>query len=134
MMVKELTCQEWRGASHDPIPSVFAFQGGRGFLLDPPMDDNARIETCRRYLRMEYAGNAVGLRRLAKSVAEGAFDAVTITGQGFEGGSANGQVTFEKLAYLTAAMDVLGEVDPDNDTVQPVRGALTTFAYRRIET
>jgi hypothetical protein len=80
------------------------------------MDDASRIETAKRYLRRKYATDLLGLRALADSVAECATDAVTLTGQSFEGGSHSGAVTFEPMAYLTAIEDVLAELD---DTVPP---------------
>jgi hypothetical protein len=77
------------------------------------MDDADRIATIRRYLRRTYATNLAGLRRLADTVASGATEVVTITGMGLEGGSSSGQITFERMAYLSAIEDVIAEIDPD---------------------
>lgn len=98
------------------------------------MDDTARIEIAKRWLRRKYAEDVTGLGKLVDSLAAGAFRTVTITGHQFNGGQANGEITFEKMAYLGAAMDVLAELDPDSETAAPVRGALTDFSGRYIET
>ena len=62
------------------------------------MDDNAKVATAKAYLRRKYTNDLQGLKNLADTVAASAFEHVTITGQSFEGGSAQGQVSFEKLA------------------------------------
>lgn len=78
------------------------------------MDTASRISTAKDYLRRKYAVDPAGLRALMDNVAVEATDDVIITGQSFEGGSHTGQLTFERMAYLRAIMDVLDEVDPDN--------------------
>lgn len=85
------------------------------------MDDAERIEQVKRYLRRTYAANVQGLRALADRIFEsgGATDSVTITGHSFEGGSANGQITFEPLAYLKAVNEVLAELDDDEPLETP---------------
>ena len=84
------------------------------------MDDAERIETVKRHLRRTYRADVAGLRALADKVfAAGATDAVTITGQTFEGGSAQGTVTFEPLAYLRAINEVLAELDDTEPLESP---------------
>jgi hypothetical protein len=90
------------------------------------VDDASRIATAKQYLRRTYADNINGLKALAAQVAESAFSAVTITGQTFEGGSAQGTVTFEKMAYLTAVEAVIAELD----TTAP-RPSIAAVAYFR---
>ena len=76
------------------------------------MDDAARIETLKSYLRRKYAADLVGLKALADTAVENATDPVTITGQTFEGGGHSGQITFEPMAYLAAVEAVIMELDP----------------------
>lgn len=90
------------------------------------MDDASRIATVKQYLRRKYAGDVNGLKALANQVAESAVAAVTITGQTFEGGSAQGTVTFEKLAYLAAVEAVILELDSDAP-----RPSIAAVAYFR---
>lgn len=80
------------------------------------MDDHARIETAKRYLRRTFAENVNGLKALADQLwtTGGAVNAVTITGHAFTDGSAQGQLTFEPMAYLTAVEEMIAELDPDN--------------------
>lgn len=90
------------------------------------MEDAERIATLKRYLRRTYAANVPGLKSLAASVAERATKAVTITGQTFEGGSAQGTVTFEPMAYLAAIEDVIAELDDSAPLAAP-NSALIRF-------
>lgn len=83
------------------------------------MDAAARIDTARRYLRRTYAQNLTGLLALADQVANTATEAVTLTGQSFEGGSHTGQLTFEPMAYLTAIEDIIAELDPTGAGAPP---------------
>lgn len=98
------------------------------------MDDTARIEIAKRWLRRKFAADVLGLGNLVDDIAAGAFRTVTITGHEFNGGQASGEITFEKMAYLGAAMDVLKELDDESEPAAPIRGALTSFADRVIET
>lgn len=72
-----------------------------------------RIQAAMRYLRRKYAADLPGLKSLADQVATGAFDAVTITGNAYEGGNASGLLTFEPLEYLSAVESLIAEIDPD---------------------
>lgn len=85
------------------------------FDTRPPRVDSAdRIETVKRYLRRKYAADVSGLKALAEKIfTGGATNAVTINGQSFEGGSAQGVITFEPLAYLKAVEEVIAELDDD---------------------
>lgn len=98
------------------------------------MDDAARIQIAKSYLRRKYADDVPGLRTLMEEVAACLSESVTLTGNSFEGGSASGQITFERLAYLGAIMEVLDELDPDNapEAPQPVRHA--DFSFGPLET
>ena len=100
------------------------------------MDDAARIATATRYLRRKYTGDVNGLRRLADTVATtgGAFESVTITGQGFEGGQASGALTFEPLAYLAAIEALIIELDPDNTPAGPSPSRLADFSAGYLQT
>ena len=98
--------------------------------------DASAISTAKQYLRMKYLVTAAtatalpvydlrGLRKLADEIALSAFDAVTLTGQAFEGGSHQGQLTFPRMDYLQAVMDIIAEANPTGTPQAPTR---TTFA------
>jgi hypothetical protein len=76
------------------------------------MTSAERIVAAKKYLRRKYAADLDGLKTLADSIATGAFEAVTITGNQYEGGGADGQITFEPLEYLAAVEDVIADIDP----------------------
>ncbi len=105
------------------------------------MDDAANIAVAMQYLRRKYttagvaaAADLVRLRQLADTVVEnGAFDAVTITGQGFEGGQANGQLVFPPMAYLAAIESLLLELDPTNTPAPPSRVVFADFSSSATE-
>lgn len=92
-----------------------------------------RILAAKKYLRRKYAGNLPGLKALAEQVAESAFDAVTITGNSYEGGNAAGQISFEPLEYLSAVEDVIAEMDSSAANVAPLV-MHSSFAYRPVLT
>lgn len=93
------------------------------------MTSAERIHAAKRYLRRVYANNVPGLEALATSVATSAFESVTITGSGYEGGSDTGVITFEPLEYLSALEDLISELDPT--APQPASTTIhTTFAQR----
>jgi hypothetical protein len=98
------------------------------------VDDAAKLETVKQYLRRKYATNVEGLKTLADRIAESAVKAVTITGQTFEGGSAQGVITFEKLAYLNAVEQLILELDPDNTPKAPPAVAFADFSSSHLET
>lgn len=98
------------------------------------MDDSAKLEIAKQYLRRKYLNDLAGLKTLADRIAEGAFAAVTITGQTFEGGSAQGTVTFEKLAYLGAVEQIIAELDPDHTPMAPAAVRFADFRDTSLET
>ena len=98
------------------------------------MDDAARIQTVKRHLRRTYKDNLTGLKALQISVSAGATEAVELTGNSFEGGSANGQLVFERLAYLQAILDVLDEMDPDGGAEPPPTTTHADFSYSPLQT
>ncbi len=77
------------------------------------MGDAAQnIANAKKYLRRKYAADLTGLRALADTVATEALgDAVTLTGQSFEGASHSGQLVFPRIDYLAAIEDVIRELD-----------------------
>ena len=92
-----------------------------------------RISVAKRYLRRKYANDLEGLKTLAETVAGSAFSTVTITGNAFEGGSANGQITFEPLEYLGAVEDLIAELDPEAPA-QASSVIHTDYSCRPVET
>jgi hypothetical protein len=89
--------------------------------------DLDNIYSAKLYLRRKYAADPSSLKQLADQIAACAFDAVTLTGQAFEGGSHSGQVTFPRLDYLRAIEEVIAELDT-SATPSP---ATATSAYYR---
>lgn len=94
------------------------------------MDDSTKLATVQDYLRITYSGDGVGLKALIQNIAQkqGALEAVTITGDSYEGESHHGQLALDPLLYLRAAMDVLKEIAPTLVPDAPVSGALTDFS------
>jgi hypothetical protein len=93
------------------------------------MDESAKIETLSDYLRLTWTGNPNGLRAKIDDIAKqgGALNSVVITGDAFESGAHHGQLVFEPLAFLRAAMDVLRELDPTLVPEPAPRGALVDY-------
>ncbi len=88
-----------------------------------------RISAAKRYLRRKYATNLAGLKTLADTVAGGAFESVTITGSGYEGGNDTGQITFEPMEYLAALEEIIAEMD--STVPQPASMCIESdFSYR----
>ena len=108
---------------------TLGLEGAAAFVLTPPresVDDNARIETYKTFLRRKYADDLEGLQELIDELGAGAAgESVVITQSVFEGGQASGQVTLEPMAKLKAALDVQAELDPDVAEDEP---APTRFA------
>ena len=77
------------------------------------MDSLARIRACKLWLRRKYANDLDRLKALADEIASGAFDPTVFVSSGYEGGSSSAQVVFEPLEYLTAAEELIAEIDPD---------------------
>lgn len=69
------------------------------------------LGTIRDYLRMKYATDVTGLRRLADETFAAATETVTLTSGSFEGGSHAGVMNCPKGLLLQAIMDVLKELD-----------------------
>lgn len=93
-----------------------------------------RILAATKYLRRKYAGKLEDLKILAESVAAGAFDKVTITGNAYEGGSASGEVTFAALEYLSAVEDVIADMDDSVAALAAPMVMHATFAHRPVLT
>lgn len=70
------------------------------------LEDNLRI-------RFKATSDLAGLRALFEQVSAGATRFVEITGNGYEGGSASGQILLERLEYLDAVQRLLVQMDPD---------------------
>jgi hypothetical protein len=66
---------------------------------------------CTRFLRREYKGNVDGLKELARQAYAEGSETVTLTQGSFEGGTGQGQVTFNKLLLLGVLEDLLEELD-----------------------
>jgi hypothetical protein len=100
------------------------------------MDDTAKIETAKDMFRLDYSQNAPGLRALIDKIKNnGALEAVTITGDSFEGRSHQGQLTFHPTALLRAALDIYYELSPEGTLPEPpLRGALTDFRTQVVST
>lgn len=98
------------------------------------MDDAARIQTVKRHLRRTFKNDLIGLKAKCTEVAAGATEAVELTGNSFEGGSANGQLVFERLAYLQAILDILDEMDPDGGAEPPPTTTHADFSYSPLQT
>ena len=72
------------------------------------------IATAKLYLRRKFANNLTGLKALADKIADEALgDAVTLTGQSFEGGSHTGQLVFPRIDYLRAIEETIAYLDTD---------------------
>lgn len=103
------------------------------------MDESQQTAVVARYLRRKYASDRVGLQKLIDEIAaNGALDAVTLTGSAFEGDSKQGQLTFHPLAYLDSAMTVLAELEEavglTPPSTPPIGGALMDYSCRPVET
>lgn len=108
-----------------------------GFLLTlrrRHMDDDAKIYEAKRYLRDKYASDVPGLRALREDVANAAFEAVTITGQSYEGMNTQGSMTFEPMALFKAIQDVIAELDPTNTPDDPPTVTHADFSQVRLLT
>ncbi len=97
------------------------------------MTSAENIRTAKAYLRRKYSENVEGLKALADTIAEGAFEAVTLTGNAYEGGSASGQITFAPMEYLAAVEELISELDPTAPQPAPLV-MHSTFAHRPVQT
>lgn len=99
------------------------------------MDEASRIETYKEWLRVKYAGNVVGLRRLVRELGDGsASEEIVITSHNFSDGGTAGQLVLEPMAKLAAALAVLREMDPDGSPSSQAAGRVGDFSQRCIET
>lgn len=99
------------------------------------MDQASQIETYKEWLRVKYASDLPGLRRLVTTLGDGsASDATVITSQNFTDGGAAGQLVLEPMVKLAAALAVLRELDPENAPDSQPSGRLIDFSCRIIET
>jgi hypothetical protein len=105
------------------------------------MDDAAKLATCIQYLRRTYylrassSWNLTALRAIATAAFAEASEQVTIIGTGSEaGGTASGQVTFDKWILIAAVNAVLEEADPDGLPAAPPSGSIPDFSCRPTET
>ena len=78
------------------------------------MDDASKIETYKAGLRLLYANDVAGLKKIVLDLMatfEGATDEVAITSHNFVDGGSAGQLDFSRHAKLAAALAVLAELD-----------------------
>lgn len=101
------------------------------------MDSASRIETYKAGLRLLYANDVAGLKKIVHDLMEGAAsDTVLITSHNFVDGGASGQAHLEPLARLNAAISVLAELDPDSAVLLagPGRTRFADFSRMNTET
>lgn len=81
------------------------------------MTENEKFDYAYRYLWRKYkprgAEGVSELKTLADEVFAEASETVTITGTSYEGGSANGSITFDKAILGRAIEKLLEALDPD---------------------
>lgn len=97
------------------------------------MNDDVRLVYVKSFLRRQYATNVAGLRALAQEVFDAATEEVVITSQGFQGGSASGQVQFDKTLLGLAIEELIAELDPTNAVTGLDGSAHLDFSQRCIE-
>lgn len=85
------------------------------------LEDNLRI-------RFKAPNDLAGLRALFTTVSAGATRYVEITGNGYEGGSASGQILLERLEYLDAVQRILVEMDASLAAARANEPSASTFA------
>jgi hypothetical protein len=99
------------------------------------VDEAAKIETFKEWLRVKYADDVPALRAYITELGDGtASDSVVITSHTFTDGGAAGQLVLEPMVKLRAALDVLRELDPDNAPSSQPAGRIGDFSQRCIET
>lgn len=77
------------------------------------------LSYCLAYLRRKYTvANLADLKTLADDVFASATDEVAINTVTYEGGSAGGQIVFDKVILGQAIEQLIAEIDPDY--VEPV--------------
>ena len=97
------------------------------------MTSGEKIVAAKKYLRRKYQNNVQGLKELADKVATDAFEAVTITGNAYEGGSAQGVLVFSSIEYLGAIEDLIAEFDPEVPQPDPMI-IYSDFSSRPVQT
>jgi hypothetical protein len=97
-----------------------------------PLSSSAKIRILEDNLRIRFLapGDIYGLRALFLEVSSGATRFVEITGNGYEGGSASGQIVLERLEYLDAVQRLLREMDPTLDAAFNEAPASTFADFR----
>lgn len=96
------------------------------------MDDASNIATAADYLRR--TKTLAELKALMAKVGEEALgETVTLTGNSFEGGTASGVITFPRMAYLSAIMAIIDELDPTNAPTRAPTQSHADFSLGRIE-
>lgn len=94
--------------------------------------DADKINTIKQYMRRKWS--VTKLQTEADALFLMATEEVTITSQGFEGGTASGQISFPKILTLQAIEELLLELDPDN-TPKPAGGSVhPDFSTRTVST
>ncbi|MDQ8206209.1 hypothetical protein QEH52_01715 [Coraliomargarita sp. SDUM461003] len=94
--------------------------------------DFDRLATVKQYLRRKF--DAAQLRAKADDIFDLATEEVTITSQGFEGGTSAGQISFPKILLLQAIEELIAEKDPDNTPSAPGGSIHPDFSQRSIST
>lgn len=94
------------------------------------LSSSAKIRILENNLRIRFkaVGDLDGLRKLFQQVSAGATRYVEITGNGYEGGSASGQILLERLEYLDACQRILVEMDSDIAAALAEDAPASTFA------
>ena len=99
------------------------------------MDEAAKIEIFKDWLRVKYSRNVPGLQRYVRELGDGpASESVLVNSHGFADGTAAGQIVLEPMVKLAAALAVLRELDPDNAPASQPSGRAVDFSQRCIET
>jgi hypothetical protein len=91
--------------------------------------DHAKISGIKSYLLRNLL--LEDLRELEKKVFNQAVEDVTITGTSAEGGSANGEVTLPKWAYLNAITECIAVLDPTASVQTRQLGTFPDFGNLR---
>lgn len=92
-----------------------------------------QIQTAKRYLRRKYPVDQLPqLKTLADTTFAEATDTVTLTSNSFEGGSASGEITFDKTVLLTAIEELIAEVDPTAPEEAP-SSVLLDYSSRQVQ-
>lgn len=92
------------------------------------LSERQQIDYVKSYLRRKYVNDVAALRTYADQVFQTATDEVVLTTTSFEGGSAGGQVKFNKMMVLGAIEELLAEIDPAY--VAPLRGRVIVPDWR----